>query len=549
MQKQKNKQRGITLISLVVTIIVLIILAGVSINMLVGENGIITQAQSAKTKTEETQAKEKLEMVLLDLQLQKQMNPNYNTEDFLTDYLANQGMLVQDNVVVVDDYQFIIDKENLGVTQSLGKGTESQTIQIAVSSNLTSDYTKAILLIQIEGSNSISKIQINGEEISVPEKTDNKYIVSKEVIANGNYSVYVLDNKEEYKIAQIQVTGISENMQIRTKEDLENFRDRVNTGATYEGRTITLQNDIDLQGNAGNQWVPIGRDDTHAFKGIFKGNNHVIKNIYIDTAENNQGLFGTVLDATIEDTTVTGNIVNAGEATGGIVGVLGNSTINNCHNEITIYSEQGIHIGGIAGYIDSKATILNCSNKSNITALGHVKDETQETFVGGIVGHCDGNVEGCYNTGNIYGYCLAGGIAGGILQNEIKNCYNTGNIEVEYEKAGGIAGYLHYYTKGTVGYTRIINTYSIGTVTGPTRIGASIGMITSDEAATKVQASNNYALNQNSLPTIGGEVITENVKADLKTSEELKQLANTLGGAFKEDTENINNGYPILQWQ
>ena len=46
-----RKNIGITLISLVVTIVVLIILAGVSINMLVGDNGIITLAQKAKEKT------------------------------------------------------------------------------------------------------------------------------------------------------------------------------------------------------------------------------------------------------------------------------------------------------------------------------------------------------------------------------------------------------------------------------------------------------------------------------------------------------------------
>ena len=39
-----KKQNGITLIALVVTIIVLIILAGVSIAMLIGENGVISQA-------------------------------------------------------------------------------------------------------------------------------------------------------------------------------------------------------------------------------------------------------------------------------------------------------------------------------------------------------------------------------------------------------------------------------------------------------------------------------------------------------------------------
>lgn len=49
--KNENFQGGITLIALVVTIIVLIILAGVSIAMLVGENGIITQAQRAERET------------------------------------------------------------------------------------------------------------------------------------------------------------------------------------------------------------------------------------------------------------------------------------------------------------------------------------------------------------------------------------------------------------------------------------------------------------------------------------------------------------------
>ena len=58
MRKQKNRENGITLIALVVTIIVLIILAGVSISMLVGDNGIITQAQKAKLDTEIANEKE-----------------------------------------------------------------------------------------------------------------------------------------------------------------------------------------------------------------------------------------------------------------------------------------------------------------------------------------------------------------------------------------------------------------------------------------------------------------------------------------------------------
>lgn len=62
MKKLKEKlsygKRGITLIALVVTIIVLLILAGVTIATLTGDNGILTRAQEAKNKTEEAQKNE-----------------------------------------------------------------------------------------------------------------------------------------------------------------------------------------------------------------------------------------------------------------------------------------------------------------------------------------------------------------------------------------------------------------------------------------------------------------------------------------------------------
>lgn len=53
-----KNQKGITLIALVITIIVLLILAGVSIAMLTGENGLLTKAGNAKTQTNEAEAKE-----------------------------------------------------------------------------------------------------------------------------------------------------------------------------------------------------------------------------------------------------------------------------------------------------------------------------------------------------------------------------------------------------------------------------------------------------------------------------------------------------------
>ena len=58
--KDIQENRGITLIALVITIIVLLILAGVSIAMLTGENGLLTKVGDAKVKNEEGEIKEEI---------------------------------------------------------------------------------------------------------------------------------------------------------------------------------------------------------------------------------------------------------------------------------------------------------------------------------------------------------------------------------------------------------------------------------------------------------------------------------------------------------
>ena len=57
-----KRNKGITLIALVVTIIVLLILAGISINMLTGQNGILNRAVEAKEKTGVAQTEETVKL-------------------------------------------------------------------------------------------------------------------------------------------------------------------------------------------------------------------------------------------------------------------------------------------------------------------------------------------------------------------------------------------------------------------------------------------------------------------------------------------------------
>ena len=69
MKKQKLNNKGITLVALVVTIVVLLILAGVSINLVVGDNGIITQARKAREETNSKVQEELANMSDLEVQL------------------------------------------------------------------------------------------------------------------------------------------------------------------------------------------------------------------------------------------------------------------------------------------------------------------------------------------------------------------------------------------------------------------------------------------------------------------------------------------------
>ena len=64
MKNNKKMSEGITLIALVVTIIVLLVLAGISIQMLTGNNGVLQRAGEAKEKTEEANLREEAQVVL-----------------------------------------------------------------------------------------------------------------------------------------------------------------------------------------------------------------------------------------------------------------------------------------------------------------------------------------------------------------------------------------------------------------------------------------------------------------------------------------------------
>ena len=93
-----KNQKGITLIALVITIIVLLILAGVSIAMLTGQNGILTRATDTNQATIEAEAKERINLAL---------------NEVYTNILANKDADVEPTIGDSNDIKFNVGTINL----------------------------------------------------------------------------------------------------------------------------------------------------------------------------------------------------------------------------------------------------------------------------------------------------------------------------------------------------------------------------------------------------------------------------------------------------
>ncbi len=114
---KQNNPKGITLIALVITIILLLILAGVSIAMLTGENGILTKATNTKEDTQKVGTKEKLELAVAGYQIEKNTG-NIDMVEYLKDTEKSglEGIeIVSENgeniIGKYEGYTFIIDEK------------------------------------------------------------------------------------------------------------------------------------------------------------------------------------------------------------------------------------------------------------------------------------------------------------------------------------------------------------------------------------------------------------------------------------------------------
>ena len=186
-----KKQKGITLIALVVTIVVLLILAGVTISLLLDENGIIAKSKDARTETRVSQIEDEVGMWKQHNFINKESNQAQENADTMLANLISRKLLTEEEID--RDQELITIKKKDG---TIIKEISYSSVTINISKTPATEKSGAVVLTveSVEGMTMPNIDMSNGNEEL------NNWINSlsedqkKEIIRNG-YIKYV--NKED----------------------------------------------------------------------------------------------------------------------------------------------------------------------------------------------------------------------------------------------------------------------------------------------------------------------------------------------------------------
>ena len=537
---KKQNSEAITLIALAITIVVLMIIAAVSITLTVGKNGIINKA-----KTSNMMAKK----------AQEECNVTYNAnagEEVVTGTVEDQNIrpgfsiLAKENNYERSDYEFI------GWSKyPSGKDTNNEDsiyaagakIKIEENTILYAQWERVTVTITFDengGTGTMAPISVGIDiETELPSNTftRNEYkFVKWNTQADGSetdYTTNITTNQNitlyaiwDYVSAFDEGEGTEQTpYEIHSAETFNRFAQKVNSGTTFSGQYIILTQDIDFTNK---DVVSVGKTYNTKFKGNFDGQNYKIKGVSVNKTYTSTSpyyaLFESIEDATIKNVEVDNiNIkVTTGPAAG-LVLYAKSSTIENCTTSGRIETYRSTYYaGGICGAMEA-GTISECANLGIVQGRGAGMSGQSDYNLkqGGIIGWSNGvTISDCYNNGELKLYSTSaayshiGGIAGKYVGNNSRqmiNCYNAKVISDGAIKKSGIVADNQYNNAPITNCFYATSTYK--------------GISTTNDVSGSTTA---------------------------QTEEQLKALTTQLnngGNIWKNDENNINEGYPILNWQ
>lgn len=436
--KMRNR-KGITLIALVITIIVLLILAGVTISMLSGNDGIISQAGEAKTNTEEKLTLEQVQLAASDALLRGEDYTSIEDKEDLSDALTSLGLTPDEEI--------------------LGNSTDGYKVTIkGILYNVASNGA-------VTGPSEIDKLQ---------EKYEFGYYNSLNSVITEINNSSIGDNTIESK--QDAVAGVytdNDNIYLVLLKDAtlnEEITPTVDMSINLGGKTLTFNSDNGLNITSGNvtidgtidgSKISLTKDNqkttlaqvNNGSLTLNGGTYETISNgIGTDADPNGSIVVGSTGTLTVADAKIISNDTDGGTIAGILVEEGGSVAISDSDIEVT--SPDGLKSDGIRNFGTMTLTNTNVVGYANYTANAQKTDYATSTR--GInnegtmtLKNCKvyGAHSGIRSTGTLYidggtyeGYGH-GGIyfAGADTTSYVKNAY-LGICEMRNGYDDGIAG-------------------------------------------------------------------------------------------------------------
>lgn len=210
--------------------------------------------------------------------------------------------------------------------------------------------------------------------------------------------------------------------------------------------------------------------------------------------------------------------------------------------ELSADGNSYIRTGAIAG--TNHGQILNCYANTNVSANGE-----NNIVMGGLAATGNGTIENSYYYGNLKSSKSIGIYCGGIVASSgngfITSCYSLANIELDGEhtsfiNVGGISG---------ENLAEVTNSYSCAKINCNRDIDVNIGYLIGKNN-TNATITGGY-LKREKYVGIGDLNQGINQTVEYNSTDQIPTILSVINteNVFKEDTNNINNKYPIFQWQ
>ena len=234
-EKQKNYEKGITLIALVITIIVLLILAGVTLSIVFNE-GIISKSQTAVDKYSEESAREKLSVAIFNYKMGVITGEAGEGKKTFNDYVTEiEGTAVYNEsektyTVIIDGYKFTVEDITYEIISN-GKTTGEETPVTPEVKKYTITINKGTGIESVTASQQVEE----GKSLDIEAMVSNGYIFSKWNITSGTGTIEN-ENSATTKITpagNITIEAIAKTEVIANGNNITGITNGTLTGGEY----------------------------------------------------------------------------------------------------------------------------------------------------------------------------------------------------------------------------------------------------------------------------------------------------------------------------